>query len=102
MAWTWRAAVLVLVGLLAASGSADAKKKPPLKGACQLVTTAQVDAIMGRKMVRTANAPTGCGWQAGPKAQASIELYGFATVKATKQYFDGKVRGYELCVDQPD
>jgi hypothetical protein len=103
MAWTGRAVLLVVVSLLALNGIADAKRKPPLRGACQLVTTAEVTKIMGRKMVKSpGSAPTGCGWRSGPKAEAALQLYGFKTLTATKQYFDGVVQGYELCIDPPD
>jgi hypothetical protein len=103
MSWTWRVVLLLVVGLLAFDGPADAKRKPPLKGACQLVTTSEVTSIMGRKMVKSpGSAPTGCGWRSGPKAEAALQLYGFKTLKATKQYFDGVVQGYELCIDPPD
>jgi hypothetical protein len=86
---------------MALGGTAHATK-PPFKRACQLASTHQVSVIMGRKMVQSANEPTGCGWQSGPKAQAGLEIYGFKTLSATKQYFEGKVQGYELCVDPPD
>jgi hypothetical protein len=97
---TWTL-VLGLTCSLAIAASADAKK-PPLKRACQLVTTAQVSSVMGRGMHKTADAPTGCAWQAGPNAQASLELYGWKKLSDAKQYFAGKVKGYEFCVDQPD
>jgi hypothetical protein len=95
-----KAALLLLA--LAVATPAQAKTKPPLKRACQLITTHEVSTIMGRKMVRSANDPTGCGWQSGPKAQAGLELYGFKTVTAAKQYLDSKVQDYELCVNPPD
>src|SRR5919201_885881 len=95
-----KAALLLLA--LAVATPAQAKTKPPLKRACQLITTHEVSTIMGRKMVRSANDPTGCGWQSGPKAQAGLELYGFKTVTAAKHYLDSKVQDYELCVNPPD
>lgn len=97
---TW-ALVLGLTGSLLLA-SATGAKKPPLKRACQLATNAEVKAAMGRPMTRTSNEPTGCGWQAGPKAQASLELYGWKKLSDAKEYFAGKVKGYEFCVDEPD
>ena len=52
----------VLLLPLAMVAPAHAASKPPLKRACQLITTHEVSQIMGRKMVRSANDPTGCGW----------------------------------------
>jgi hypothetical protein len=101
MAWKRRAALVVTVSLFALPVGAEGKK-PPLKNACQLATTAQVNAVMGRRLRKTASAPTGCGWQGGPKAQASLEIYGFKTVAVAKQYLASKVQGYEFCVDAPD
>jgi hypothetical protein len=96
-----KAALLLL--LLAAATPAGAKTKPPLKRACQLITTNEVSTIMGRKMVRSANDPTGCGWQSGPKAQAGLELYGFKTVKAAEEYLlGGPVADFELCEQPPN
>jgi hypothetical protein len=96
-----KAALLLLV--LAVVAPAQARTKPPLKRACQLITTNEVSTIMGRKMLRSANDPTGCGWQSGPKAQAGLQVYGFKTVKAAKEYLQtGPVRSYELCVDPPN
>lgn len=97
---TWTL-VLGLTCSLALAAAVDAKK-PPLKRACQLATTAQVTSAMGRTMRKTADAPTGCGWQAGPNAQAGLEIYGWKKLSDAKQYFAGKVKGYELCIDQPD
>jgi hypothetical protein len=92
----------MLLLALAVAVPAQAGAKPPLRRACQLINAREVSAIMGRKMVKSADDPTGCGWQSGPRAQAGLELYGFKTLKATKQYFDSKVQEYELCVDPPD
>ncbi|HEX6458543.1 MAG TPA: hypothetical protein VF032_06470 [Thermoleophilaceae bacterium] len=92
----------LLTVVLALAGTAHAGK-PPLKRACQLVTTHQVSAIMGRTMKRSANDPTGCGWRSGPIDQAGLELYGFKTVKAAKEYLQGgPVADFELCVDPPN
>src|SRR4051812_11591114 len=101
MAWKRRAVLVVMVSLFALPVSADGKK-PPLKNACQLATTAQVNAVMGRRLRKTASAPTGCGWQGGPKAQAGLEIYGFKTVAVAKQYLASKVHGYTFCVTQPE
>lgn len=97
--------LLVLSALfsLVLANSIDAKTpKPPMKRACQLATTAQVSSIMGRTMRKAADDPTGCGWRAGPNAEAALEIYGWRKLSDAKQVLKDKVRGYELCVDPPD
>jgi hypothetical protein len=101
MKWVSRALLLGTACSLVLAAATDAKK-PPLKRACQLATNAEVNATMGRKLNRTSNEPTGCGWQGGPKAQAGLTIYGFKTVAIAKQYLAGKVKGYEFCIDAPD
>jgi hypothetical protein len=96
-----KAALLLLV--LAMATPAGAKSKPPLKRACQLLSTAQVSAVMGRTMVRNANDPTGCGWRGGAQAEAGLQLYGFKTVKAADEYLQGgPVADFELCEQPPN
>ena len=104
MPWIWRAALIVAVSVLALSDTAaDAKKKPLYKSGCQLVTTPEVSAIMGRRMHRLVSDPGGCGWRGGPQVQAGIEVNGFKTAAAAKEYLHGgPVRSYELCIDPPN
>ena len=62
MKWVSRALLLGTACSLVLAAATDAKK-PPLKRACQLATNAEVNAVMGRKLSRASNEPTGCGWQ---------------------------------------
>jgi hypothetical protein len=97
-----RTALLLLV-LAAVTPAAQARTKPPLKRACQLLSTAQVSAVMGRKMARSANDPTGCGWRSGTQAEVGLQLYGFKTVKAAEEYLQGgPVADFELCQQPPN
>ena len=96
--------LIAAVSLLALPGTAaDAKKKPLYRTACQLVTTPEVSSIMGRKMNRLVSDPGGCGWRGGPQDQAGIEVNGFKTSAAAKEYLHGgPVSSYELCIDPPN
>jgi len=95
-----KAALLLLV--LAVATPAEAKTKPPLRHACQLVTPHEVSVIMGTRMTATVDEPTGCRRGGVPRPEVGLELYGFATVAAAKQYLAGVVSGYEFCVNPPD
>ena len=100
----WRATLIVAVSLLVlAVTGADAKKKPTYRSGCQLVTTPEVSTIMGRRMHRVSDDPGGCGWRGSPQDQAGVEVTGFKTVSAAKEYLQGgPVSSYELCIDPPN
>ena len=101
MALTWRAALLTAVVSFVMANGAGATTKPPLKRACQLVTTAQVSAIMGITMHRSANDPNGCGWRASRTSYAGLELYGFKRLSDAKDYLASEVQDFELCGERP-
>ena len=75
-----KAALLLLV--LALATPAQAKTKPSLKHACQLVTDHEVSAIMARKMTVTVDTPSGCRWGGVPRPEVGLELNGFGTKTA--------------------
>jgi hypothetical protein len=104
MALIRRAVLIAVASLVVLTGAvADAKRKPPYRTGCQLVTTPEVSSIMGRRMNRVSNDPGGCGWRGGPKDQAGYSVTGFKTVAAAKEYLQGgPVSSYELCIDPPD
>lgn len=93
---------VLLVLALALATSAQAGAKPPLRHACQLVTPREVSAIMGSKMTATVDTPTGCRWGGVPRPEAGLELEGFGTKTAAKQYLASVVSDYELCINPPD
>jgi hypothetical protein len=103
MAWRWSAILVAVLGIAALTPGAQAAKKPPYKDACRLVTGAEINSIMGRKLKRDVKGPEGCRWASGVQAEVGLQITGFKKLSDAKEYLnDGPVRSYELCIDPPN
>jgi hypothetical protein len=102
----WRTVLLTAMCLLVATGTAQARSRPPLRNACQLATTRQVVAIMAQSVHAE---PSGdkyfCGWvrrksQRLQAANAGYRLTGYKRVADAKAYF--KFKEGDLCEQEPE